>query len=405
MATAPAGGGRGRARVSATSADVREPDPRIRDGLREALWAFLGARILLFVVSLVGGGAIFPLPAGQPPTDSGFAVPNLLPGWHMLITATERQDALWYLRLATAGYRPDDQSAAFYPLYPIAVRVASWLPGIGPLGAALIVANLACLGGLLMLHALTRLELGTRAARRTVLFAALFPTAFFLLAPYGESLFLLLTVSAFWFARRDRWALAALAGAGAALTRSAGVLLIAALAVEGFRQWRDGRPLVPRLCAAAAVGVGPLLYFGYWQISFSDFWAPLNAQRSWQREAFFPVEAFRDAVVFAGRYQTWWMMDVVVVVIAIAAICVAAWKVPLTYTVYAGLSVLLPMTFTFANRPLISVPRYFVVVFPISWGLAVAAERRRPPEAAILVGSAAGFALLAFLFVNWLPAF
>jgi hypothetical protein len=166
-----------------------------------------------------------------------------------------------------------------------------------------------------------------------------------------------------------------------------------------------GRPLVPRLAAAAAIGIGPLLYFGYWQLRFSDFWAPLSAQRSWQREAFFPLTAFGRAIVMAGRYQTWWTMDLVVVVIAIVAIWIAAREVPLTYTVYAGLSVLLPMTFTFANRPLISVPRYLVVVFPIAWGLAIAAGRRRPPEAAILVGCAAGFALLAFLFVNWLPAF
>jgi hypothetical protein len=391
--------------VSGTIEDAREEAPRIRDGLRETLWAFLGARVLLFVISLVGGGAVFPLPPGQPPTDSGFPAPNLFAGWHMLITATERQDALWYLRLATTGYRADDQSAAFYPLFPMAVRAVAWLPGIGPLGAALIVANLACFGALLMLHALTRMELGRAAARRTVLFAALFPTAFFLLAPYGESLFLLLSVCAFWFARRNRWGLAALAGAGAALTRSAGVLLIVALAVEAIRQWRAGRPLLPRLAGAAAIGIGPLLYFGYWQVRFSDFWAPLSAQRSWQREAFFPLTAFGRAIVMAGRYQTWWLMDLVVVVIAIVAIWIAAREVPLTYTVYAGLSVLLPMTFTFANRPLISVPRYFVVVFPIAWGLAISAERRRPPETAILVGCAAGYALLAFLFVNWLPAF
>jgi len=384
---------------------TREDAPRLRDGLRETLWAYLGARLLLCVISLIAGGALFPLPNGQPPMDSGFPPPNLDPGWHMLVDATQRQDAQWYLRLATTGYRDDGQSAAFYPLYPLAVRAVGWLPGVGPLGAALLVANVACFAALLLLHALTRLELGAPAARRTVLFAALFPTAFFLMAPYGESLFLLLSVAAFWFARRNRWALAALAGAGAALTRSAGVLLIAALAVEAFAQWRRGRLLLPRLAAAAAIGIGPLLYFGYWQVRFSDFWAPVSAQRSWMRESFFPLESFGRAVVLAGRYQTWWTMDLVVVVISIAAVWVAARAIPVTYTVYAALSVLLPMTFTFANRPLISVPRYYAVVFPISWGLAVAAERRRPPEAAILVGSAAGFAVLAYLFINWLPAF
>ena len=39
--------------------------------------------------------------------------------------AIERQDALWFLRIADTGYRPGDGSAAFFPLYPLLVRVMS----------------------------------------------------------------------------------------------------------------------------------------------------------------------------------------------------------------------------------------------------------------------------------------
>jgi hypothetical protein len=63
--------------------------------------------------------------------------------------------------------------------------------------------------------------------------------------------------------------------------------------------------------------------------------------------------------------------------------------------------VLLPLLLAPSNRPLLSMPRFMAVVFPVSWGWALAAERRRPPEAAILVAFAGGFALLAFLFINW----
>jgi len=112
-----------------------QADPRIRDGLRESLWAFGGARLLLFVISVAGGGSLV-LPPGQPATDAGFPAPNLLPGWHMLFTATQRQDAAWFLRIATTGYTPGDGSAAFFPLYPLTVRLVGALPGIGPLGAA-----------------------------------------------------------------------------------------------------------------------------------------------------------------------------------------------------------------------------------------------------------------------------
>jgi hypothetical protein len=50
-------------------------------------------------------------------------------------------------------------------------------------------------------------------------------------------------------------------------------------------------------------------------------------------------------------------------------------------------------------------PRFAAVVFPVSWGWALAAARRRPPETAILVAFAGGFSLLAYLFINWQPVF
>ena len=379
---------------------------RVRDGWRETLWAFLGARVLVTVVGLLGGGMLA-LPTGQPPTDAGFTDPVLSPGWHMLVTALQRQDAQWFLRLATTGYAHGDHSAAFFPGFPLAVRVVTWIPGIGPLGAGLLVANAAAFGALLLLHALTRLELGAEAARRAVLFTALFPTAFFLYAPYSESLFLVASVAAFWFARRDRWVWAAVAGAGAAATRSIGIVLVLALWVEAVAQARrDGRALLPRVLAAAAVAVGPALYAGWWWWRSADPWAPLDAQRAWRPDgARQPIATLVDAVEFAWRFQSWWLIDLVVVALAVTGIVLAARRVPLTYTVYAAASVTLPLLLPLANRPLLSMPRFVAVLFPVSWGWAVAAERRRPPEATILVAFSAGFALLAFLFVNWQPLF
>ena len=192
------------------------------------------------------------------------------------MTGTERQDAAQFLAIATRGYGRDDGTVAFFPLYPMAVRVVAWLPGVGPLGAALLVSNAAFLAALILLYGLTRLEFGgsTSMARRSVLFLAVFPTAFFFLAPYTESSFLLLSVAAFWFARRDRWAWAAVMAALAAATRSVGILLAPALAVEAVHQWHaHGRALLPRLAAAAATALGPLAFFTYLGVRFGNFWA------------------------------------------------------------------------------------------------------------------------------------
>ena len=378
------------------------PDVRIRDGWREALWAFLGARALLTAISVIGGGMLA-LPPGQPPTDAGFPNPGLLPGWWMAVTALQRQDAQWFLRLATSGYSHTDNSAAFFPAFPLAVRIVNAVPGVGPLGAGLLVANACAFAALLLLHALTRFELGDAAARRAVLFTALFPTAFFLYAPYTESLFLLASVACFWHARRDRWVWAAATGALAAATRSIGIVLILALWVEVLSQYRrDRRAMLPRFVAAAAVAVGPALYAGWWWLRARDFFAPLDAQRAWRPDgAQQPVATIVSAVQFAFRYQSWWLLDLTVVTLAAIGVVLAARRIALTYTVYAAASVLLPLLLPLSSRPLLSMPRFMAVVFPVSWGWAIAAERRRPPETAILVAFAGGFALLAFLFINW----
>jgi hypothetical protein len=383
------------------SAGIAERSPRIRDGLREVTLAFLGVRLLLFVLSAFGDGLVA-LPPDQPTSVPGWPAHMPTTAWTALFTAFERQDALWFLRIATDGYRPHDGSAAFFPLYPLAVRTLDAVPGIGTLAAALLVANAACFGALLVLHALTRLELGAEAARRTILFQALFPTAFFLMAPYTESLFLLLSVATFWCARRGRWGWAALMGAGAAATRSIGLLLIPALAVEAFAQWRRREgPLFPRLLAAFAVGAGPALYFAWWGWRGGNVWAPLDAQANWSRHPTSPLRTVAHAVTLAMQYRDWWALDLIVATLAVAGVVVAARHVPLAYTVYAGASILLPLSFPYWDRPLLSLPRFVAVVFPAMWGFAIAAAKKRPPEAAILVAFAAGYGLLAVLFMNW----
>ena len=260
-AAAPAGapdrGRRGAGHGDGAGGRAGVTSPRLRDGVRDALVVFVIVRVLLFAISSFSV-ELLPLPPNQPTSVPGWPAPVPTWSWTAPFTATERQDALWFLRIATDGYRTDDNSAAFFPLYPLAIRAVALLPGVGPLGAALLVSNAALFGALVVLHALTRLELGDAHARRSLLLVALFPTACFLLAPYTESLFLLLSLLAFWYARRDRWALAALAGAGAALTRSVGLVLILALWVEAVRQWRrEDRAPIPRFAAAAAVARRP----------------------------------------------------------------------------------------------------------------------------------------------------
>ncbi len=81
-----------------------------------------------------------------------------------------------------------------------------------------------------------RLDFDRATAARAVLYLLVFPTTLFLSAVYAESLFLALTVAAFYHARRGQWWIAGALGGLAALARPHGVLLALPLAVEYLAQ-------------------------------------------------------------------------------------------------------------------------------------------------------------------------
>jgi hypothetical protein len=337
----------------------------------------------------------------------GRAAPPATQGWHNAIDATERQDAVWYLRLVDDGWSTDDASAAFFPLYPLAVRAVAWvLPGADLL-AALLVSNLAFLAALLALFALTAEAFGERVARRAIVVAAIFPTAFFFLAPYTESLFLLLSILAFREARHDRWGRVAVFGALAALTRSVGVLLVPALLIEAISARRDRgraggrRALGARVAGAAAIALGPLCWFGWWGIIHGNWLAPLDAQRQWSRELQPPWVSLGRAVEHAWSFQSYWLLDLLIVGLAIAGLALALPALRASEAAYGALSLLLPLVDPFWDRPLLSVPRFAVVVFPALWGLSGAGLGRKLPAALVTSVLTAGWAISALLFVNW----
>ena len=377
---------------------------RLRDGLRPCLLVFLAARIGLSLVSVIAVDLVDPL---TPVDVPGRTAPPATSGWHNAIDATERQDAVWYLRLADEGWSGEDASAAFFPLYPLTVRAVAWiLPGSDELIAALLVSNAAFLGALLALFALTADAFGERVARRAIVVAALFPTAFFFLAPYTESLFLFLSILA--FRVRAMGSLGTRRRSPAPWPRSRGAwgsCSIPALLVEAFsaKRGRSGsrRALAGRVAGAAAISLGPLSWFAWWGLAHGNWLAPLDAQRLWGRELQPPWVSLPHAVDLAWSFRSYWLLDLVLVSIAIAGLALAVPALRVSEITYGGLSLLLPLVDPFWDRPLLSVPRFAVVVFPALWGLSGVGLGRALPRTLVTAVLAGGWVLCAVLFVNW----
>jgi mannosyltransferase PIG-V len=400
-------------------ATPKAPDRNeIKAAFLYCLRVWIPVRVGLFMVGLLGVALLQPNDAANVP---GWPAPALTAGWHNLITAWERWDALWYLKIAAHGYSPTDTSGAFFPLYPVLTRAGSFITGGHPLAGAFIVANVAGILALVVVYLMTKHEFDERKARQTVVFIAVFPTAYFLFAPYSESVFLLFAALSLYAARIEKWWVAGLAGALAAATRSIGVTLVVPLAFEAIRQARAAAPeersparVLYTLACSAAASLGLLAYLLYWKVTTGDFLTPFNAQNGWLREFSWPWETIvngtKAGLDFIGSYPGGYhTLDLVLVALAfLAAVWLVfnwiAMKIPAIYATYALISLVMPLLLVFGGRPFMSLPRFVLVIWPLFWALGAFADKFNARD--LVVGaSAAGLGLMSLLFVNWYYVF
>jgi hypothetical protein len=384
-------------RATATELDIGHGSVRLREGVPFSAIVFVAARIILSLVAVLTVGAVHP-PSSA---GSGMAVPATA-GWHNAIDGTERWDAGWFERIARDGYSPDDASAAFFPGYPLAIRGLTTVTPLGDSDAALVVSNLAFLGALIVLFALTTFEFSRDTARRTVLLIGFFPASFFFLSPYSESLFLFASLLTFWWSRRGRWGLAALAGFAAALTRSVGVLLVPALL---FEAWSLDRRERPRAVVASLVPLlAPAAYAGYWLARSGDALRPFHAQDSWFRSLELPFITLGNGlwlgiVGITDPRGIYWTVDVALTAVVVIALALGWNRIPKPYLVYVLGSLILILSYPLPERPLLSVPRFVAVLFPAFWAMAALARGWRFPVTLAVFG--VGFVVLSVAFMNW----
>jgi Dolichyl-phosphate-mannose-protein mannosyltransferase len=351
----------------------------------------LAIRFLLFVL----GATNFRVLENKPvPTVS--AVLGLFNRW----------DADQYLRLAQFGYTPTSVWKAWlYPLYPWCVRFAAWIVG-NYLVSALLVSLIALLLGALLLRRLVEMDFGREIALRTVWFFLIFPTAYFLHAPYTESLFLALAIACILAARKQRWWLSGVLGALCWMTRPTGIVLLPALAVEAAHQFWTTRRWNWRWLWIAVVpfGFGVYLLLN-WKISGSPF-AFLAA-----RKGLFSMSGSWPWVAMRGSLGIWreWAPNKAEMngaqefyFAALTLICtVAAWiKLRPSYAVWMTGNWLLVVSVTF----LLSMPRYALTMFPMFILFALVGSNRFW-NGVLTIWSLAFFALFASYFTHGWWAF
>jgi hypothetical protein len=265
------------------------------------------------------------------------------------------------------------------------------------------------------------------------------PMAFYFSAVYSESLYLALSVGVFLCARQGRWAWVGVLGALAAATRSAGVVLLLPalmLYLYGPREdrapdflaaarWRPAYRLRRDVLWLALVPAGLGIYMAYLALSGGDALMPFHAQDVWSRHFAGPYGGVWDGLkaAFEGarqllsfqRHHVYFpaaggsplidaghnLMLLAFLIAGIAALIGVLRLLPLAYGVYVIAALALPLSYPVASQPLMSLPRFLVVLFPLSIWLAAwlaAHPRVRTPA---LVLSALLMAAFVAQFATW----
>lgn len=314
-----------------------------------------------------------------------------------------RWDTVHYLTIAQSGYHGHEIETVWPPLYPLLIRFVAFVfrP---PLLAALIVSNLATLVAFYLLYVAVTRRWGEHTGLQATILMGAFPTAFFLLAGYSESLFLALSLGSLLAAgvfsppptepsQQDegagdregllisagpRWALAGLLAALATLTRLQGVFLALPLLWQGYRTWHQGpnradwRETIPPFLGASLAPLAFCAYAAAVHFGLGYDWPWVTLSKNWTQFTAPPwTGLFTNWSVLAGAPLPQGFnrialgFDLASAVLAIVLLSWGARDLPVALSLFAW-PLLLSMLMK-VQRPsvLVSVSRYTLSIFPL----------------------------------------
>ncbi len=329
-----------------------------------------------------------------------------------------RWDAVNYIRIAQYGYQKQPD-LAFFPLFPLLISCVSHVLGSWSyLFVGTLLSNGALLGVLFLLYQLTQETIGEQVARRTILYLCIFPTSFFFFAAYNESLFLLFVLGAFLAMRRQRWWLAGILGFLAALTRSAGILLVLPFLYEAWQAHAEHireRALsqVLKIFPVVLIPLGTLIYSIYCWITVKNPLAFVTVQDDYGRHLEWPWRGLWQGIIallfvqpFGSANQAHLLLDLGAT-LGFLLLAVLGWKkLPLSYTLWTGILLLYILLDPAMYKPdiLLSNQRFVLEMFPAFITLALLGVRHPRLHQALLIIFPTLLATLSILFVmnRWL---
>lgn len=301
-----------------------------------------------------------------------------------------RWDANYYLMIAQSGYQPHSTEGNFFPLYPLIVRGGSELFMLPLLWMGMIVSWLCFVGSCLVLYQWVAIDFALPVARFSVIWLCVFPMSLFLLAFYAESLFLVTSLAALYFARRRNFILSGCMIALAGASRPQALLLAIPYCLEFWQK----DEAVERKFAPFVIGglVAPLGMLGYlqflgWHNGTDNLWDAYQLVRSIEFENYtaWPwntlFDGFRAAILgdsigpdWFSRVLAWHDLAYTLLGLALAGWSLFHFRRPVSGYLVGGMMFLL-MNHGPGGYALWSLPRYLLLIAPVYPALAVLSLR------------------------------
>lgn len=354
---------------------------------KRLLLIFISSRGLFFVFAYLVVNFI--------PLYEGYLGREHFPKESYLLWSWANFDGRHFLDIVVSGYR--HFNFAFFPLYPLIIRILDNNLTFNILYIGIFVSSLCFLLSLVLINKIARLDYKPRIANFSLILLSFFPLSFFYHSMYADSLFLLLSTLSFYFARRGNWVLSGVFGALTTMTRLSGLALIPALFVEWVYQRSRGKHIVWKtvvyqfvkskgLICLILTSLGFVSYLVYLQIFFGNWLLFQTSFSAWKQDevVLLPQVLFRYIKIFItvdkSLFVYWIALMEFLAFLLYLGLAIYVWKkVRVSYGVFMTVLLLL-VTFT---GTLAGTPRYLLHLFPGFIGLSLLLDKK--PNLKILV--------------------
>lgn len=356
---------------------------RQNQSLRDALFVFVLTRSLIFIIFIcVGHLQVITIVDGTTNVRDAFVRFDNASIARQLRKTMWRADVAHYMVLTQEGYlhQPFDienhrsRQFAFFPLHPLLLWMVGHVTKDLMLGGAAL-ANLFLFIGLFFLHKLT-LAFGydQQIARRTIFYTATFPVSYFFSVPLTESLFLMLTVTSFYAAKKEHWWAAGALGAFASAARVNGVILLPALLILSWQMYRSLQIKKILWLLLVPVGLWAFMFYSWW--ACGDALAFRTAVAHWGRKPDFFLSAFFKYLIHPHTIIEPWnfnLLNAGSALLCLFCVYILFRRREWALAAFAFMAIFLPLS----SGILQSLDRYALIIFPMYLALAIIAKSER----------------------------